>query len=148
MSYWKIRGIPYEKPHFWYGNLKGLWNNKDLSALIKDMYDRNRNKHEYFGFFSHMKPSLMILDQDIAKDILTKDSRYFPSRFTYNNATVDPMTATLFNLRGDHWKNLRKEVTQAFTAAKLKKSFHRLHFETKNLVGVTRAKLNNNQAEN
>lgn len=147
MSYWKVRGVPHETPHFWYGNLKGLWINKNLNAILKEMYDRNKHKHEYLGFFSHMIPSLMVMDHDIAKDILTRDSKHFPSRFTYNNAHSDPMTATLFNLRGDHWKNLRKEVTQAFTTAKLKKSFQRIHFETKNLVGVTKAKLNNNQDE-
>ncbi|KAL5280500.1 hypothetical protein ACFFRR_004463 [Megaselia abdita] len=90
-----------------------------------------------------MKPSMMIMDHDVAKDILTADSKYFPSRFTYNHANADPMTATLFNLRGDHWKDLRKEVTQAFTTAKLKKAFHRIHFETKSLVCGTQAKLNN-----
>lgn len=147
LDYWKIRGIPYEKPHFWYGSLKGLWDSKGLTAIIKEMYDKNKDKHQYFGFFSHMTPSMMILDYEVAKDILTRDSKHFPSRFTYNNATSDPMTATLFNLRGDHWKILRKEVTQAFTTAKLKKAIHRIHFETKNLAAVTKSKLNNNEAE-
>lgn len=147
LNYWKTRGIPYEQPHAWYGNLKGIWINRDLTAIIQGLYDRNKTKHQYFGFFSHMKPSLMILDHDVAKDILTRDSKHFPSRFTYNNAKSDPMTATLFNLRGDHWKNLRKEVTQAFTTSKLKKAFHRIHLETKNLVAVTKAKVGSNKAE-
>lgn len=147
LSYWKIRGVPYEQPHFWYGSLRGLWTTDNLHAIIKNVYDRNKAKHKYVGFFSHMIPSMMILDHDVAKDILTRDSKHFPSRFTYNNATSDPMTATLFNLRGDHWKHLRREVTQAFTTAKLKKAFHRIHLETKGLVAVTKSKLNNNEAE-
>lgn len=147
LNYWKKRGVPFEKPHFIYGSLYGLWDTKDLTKILKEIYDRNRRKYKYLGFFSHLKPSLMVFDHDVAKDILTKDSKNFPSRFTYNNATSDPMTATLFNLRGDHWKNLRKEVTQAFTTAKLKKAFNRMHHETKNLVSSMEIKLNNNKAE-
>lgn len=147
LNYWKTRGVPFERPHYLYGSLKGMWYTKDLTGILKEIYDRNRHKHKYLGFFSHLKPSLMIFDHDVAKDILTKDSKYFPSRFTYNNESSDPMTATLFNLRGDHWKNLRKEVTQAFTTAKVKKSFGRMHYETKNLVNFVKTKLNNNKAE-
>ncbi|KAL5276311.1 hypothetical protein ACFFRR_001885 [Megaselia abdita] len=134
LNYWNKRGVLCEKPHFIYGNLSELEHTKNLSTIHNDFYKKFKRKTPYIGFFFHLKPSLVIFDLDVAKDVLIKDFSNFTSKFRYLNEHHDPMTATLLNLEGTKWQNLRKDLTVAFTPSKIKSSIKRVQEESQILV--------------
>lgn len=136
LFYWSKRGVFCERPNFIFGNLSDLENTKNLSTIHKEFYAKYKHQHPYIGFYFHLKPSIIIYDLDVAKDILVKDFSNFTSKFRYLNEIHDPMTATLLNLEGSKWNNLRKDLTVAFTPCKIKASFKRVHFEAEKLAKV------------
>ncbi|XP_069702396.1 probable cytochrome P450 6a14 [Periplaneta americana] len=122
-SYWKKRGIPTLKtkaPFGDYGN--GLFLKKGLQQQITELYKRFEG-HSVGGLYRFNKPSLMIRDPDIIKDILVKDFDHFYSRGFTVNEKMEPLQGHLFALSGTKWRNLRVKMTPTFTSGKMKMMF-------------------------
>lgn len=95
-SYWKKRGVPYEKPFLIFGNLgfimrKSFW---DYCYELKDKHPR-----DYVGIFLGLKPALMVQTSELARRILTKDYEYFQDRYLYSGV-ADPLgSLNLFTVK-------------------------------------------------
>lgn len=133
LNYWTRRGVLCERPHLVFGNLKELEHTKNLAAIHNEFYKKYKPKVPFMGFFFHLKPAFLVFDLDVAKHILIKDFSNFTSKFRYLNEQHDPMTATLLNLEGFKWSNLRRDLTVAFTPCKVKAYFERVHKEAEKL---------------
>ena len=72
-----------------------------------------------------------INDPKIIRDIMNKDSAYFPDRGLHVNGHFDPLSEQIFFQGGSKWKKLRTKLTPAFTSGKLKAM---LSIVTKNLL--------------
>jgi cytochrome P450 family 6 len=73
------------------------------------------------GIFSFDKPSLLIRDLEMAKNILVKDFHIFMDRSFSAEERIDPLLAnSLPVLNGQVWRHLRTNLTPVFTSGKMK----------------------------
>lgn len=79
-NYWRDRGIPYEKPVLFFGNLGFI-----MRKSFWDFCYELKNKHpiEYVGIFLAWKPTLMVQSSELARKILVNDFEYFQDRYMY-----------------------------------------------------------------
>ena len=122
-NFWRKRNISYMEPTFLIGNIMPLITGKVAFAkFFKDIYDRYE-KHRFVGMYMLHKPSLMINDPDLIRDVLAKEFANFHDRGLYCNEKIDPLTGHLFLLPGKKWRNLRVKLTPTFTSGKIKQIF-------------------------
>lgn len=88
-SYWKDRNIPCDKPSLFLGSLN-LSAKKGVCHSIKDLYDKSKTER-FYGIWFFNKPTLMINDLDIVKDVLVKEFMSFHDHGVYYNEKVDPL---------------------------------------------------------
>lgn len=123
MLYWRRRGIPYEEPAFLLGNIKDVGTKRHLYEPLREVYDKFKGSGPFCGFFLLVQPVAMVLDLDLAKNILIKDFHHFDNRGVFHNPRDDPLTGNLFNLEGAEWKKLRSKLSPTFTSGKMKQMF-------------------------
>ncbi|XP_076684083.1 uncharacterized protein LOC143377056 [Andrena cerasifolii] len=122
-NFWRKRNVFYLEPTFLFGNTKPLLSGKlSFGDFVKDIYQRYVN-HRFVGLYMLHKPSLMINDLDLIRDVLTKQFTNFHDRGLYCNEEIDPLTGNLFLLPGKKWRNLRVKLTPTFTSGKIKQMF-------------------------
>lgn len=118
-SYWARKGVEYLKPHFLFGNMPNTFLGKENFIL-----ETQRNVESINGRFGGMyfatRPSLIVKDPELIKQILVKDFDVFTDRGLYLNERVDPLTGNLFTLHGDKWRRMRSKLSPTFTSGKLK----------------------------
>jgi cytochrome P450 len=124
-KFWQKLGIPYVKPTPFVGNLKECALQK---ATTGEQLQRIYNEHSdkpYVGMFSFDKPSLLIRDVDLVKNILVKNSQSFIDHMIILNEDLEPVVSRgLFVLKGQLWRQVRTSLTPVFTSGKMKMMFH------------------------
>ncbi|ENN77453.1 hypothetical protein YQE_06277, partial [Dendroctonus ponderosae] len=122
-SYWKRRGIPYEKPYLLTGSLWNVFSGKrQIGKHFGDLY--RKFDGPYFGIYICGKPYLVIRSPDIVKDITVRDFSNFEDRTFACDKNADDMTGnSLFILRNPEWRNVRMKLTNIFTSGKIKQMF-------------------------
>lgn len=118
ISYWKRHQIPFIPMKFPYifGNISS---NKHKALQFAD-FCNDHPEHPIFGIFVFFQPALIVTSLPIIKDILNKSFDHFQNRGMYHN---DPLSAILGSLDHDDWQPLRKQISPAFTPAKIKNMF-------------------------
>lgn len=121
-SYWERNGIPSATPTIPFGNLQSLIKKqRSFGTAIYDLY--KDTSEPFIGIYLFFRPALLVRDSVLVKNVLLNDFQSFHDRGVYCEPETDPMSATLFSLPGDRWKNLRTKLTPAFTSGKLKGMF-------------------------
>jgi cytochrome P450 family 6 len=134
-NFWKKLGVPYAKPLPFLGNLKECVLLKvTVGNHLKNLYDEHGDK-PYVGIFSFDKPSLLVRDPKLLKNILVKDANSFQDRTVTVNADLDPMFGrSLPMVKGQHWRQLRVNLTPVFTPGKTKNMFYLVDLCCKDLT--------------
>ncbi|XP_061185431.1 cytochrome P450 3A28-like isoform X1 [Saccostrea echinata] len=102
--------IPGPKPKWIFGNL-GDFKDKFPLEVFKEL----RLKFgDVFGFFEGFRPSIVISDPEIAKQVLVKHFDKFHVRPIYNPFVYYPDNLSLLNTYGDTWRRQRSVVASAF----------------------------------
>jgi cytochrome P450 family 6 len=124
-KFWKKLGIPYEKPTPFLGNLKEcVFQKVNIGYQLQQIYDEHSDK-PYVGIFSFDKPSLLIRDVELVKNILVKDFQNFTDRISSADEKLDPLlTRALFLIKGQRWRNWRLNLAPVFTSGKMKMMFY------------------------
>lgn len=122
-SYWERAGIPYVQPKFPYGSVKTLGTVEHSSQLFTRLYNDFKGQGKYVGIYMFLSPAIITLDIDFVKTILVKEFQYFVNRGMYYNEKDDPVSAHLFNLEDQKWRNLRTKLSPTFTSGKMKFMF-------------------------
>jgi cytochrome P450 family 6 len=124
-NFWIKLGIPYVKPLPFVGNVKDVvFLKANIGMSLKTFYDDHSDK-PYVGIFVFDQPSLVILDQELMKNILVKDAHIFINRTVSADEKLDPLFGKMiFMLEGQRWRNVRLNLTSVFTSAKMKMMFH------------------------
>lgn len=76
----------------------------------------------------------MILDLDLAKEILINDFDYFPCKFRFYNRNGDPLSANVMNLKGEEWVMKKRMIAEELRPTKLKDYCSRTSQECLRLV--------------
>jgi cytochrome P450 family 6 len=126
-KFWQKLGIPYVKPVPFFGNLKDcVFLKTTTGEQLQRIYAENSDK-PYVGIFSFDKPSLVIRDLELVKDVLVKDFQTFMDRALSVDEKTDPLFANALSvIKGQLWRNLRTSLTPVFTSGKMKKMFYLL----------------------
>jgi len=124
-NFWHKLGVPYVKPTPFFGNLKDC---VLLKATIGEQLQRIYNEQSdkpYVGIFSFDKPSLLIRDVELVKNILVKDFQTFMNRVISVEKKFDPLFGNVLSaVRGQLWRHLRTNLTSVFTSRKMKMMFY------------------------
>ncbi|XP_049549200.1 probable cytochrome P450 6a20 [Anopheles darlingi] len=124
-QFWAKLDVPHPEPAFPVGNVGDTLKPTIHFAYIIDRLYRELKHHgDYVGIYFFRDPVLLVLSPDFARNILVKDFNYFVDRGVYSNEAVDPLSANLFFMEGNRWRQLRAKLTPTFTSGKLKAMFH------------------------
>jgi len=124
-KFWQKLGIPYATPKPFFGNLKDcVFQKVSLGKNLQQIYEDHSDK-PYVGIFSFDKPSLLIRDVELVKNILVKESQIFIDHMMTVNVELDPVFGRgLFMLKGQMWRQVRTSLTPVLTLGKVKMMFH------------------------
>ena len=124
-KFWQKLGIPYVNPTPFVGNLKEcVFQKVNIGKQLQQIYEQHSDK-PYVGIFSFDKPSLLIRDLELVKNILVKDFQNFTDRITSSDEKLDPLfSRALFVIKGQRWRNWRINLTPVFTSGKMKMMFY------------------------
>lgn len=123
-NYWKSRHIQCLEPKAPFGNLEGVGEQFHVVYVLNNIYNAFKGSDSKFcGAYYWTRPIAIILDLDLAKDILVKHFSNFMDRNLYFNKKDDPLSANLATLDGQDWKKLRAKLTPTFTSGKMKFMF-------------------------
>jgi len=124
-NFWHKLGVPYVKPTPFVGNLKDC---VLLKTTIGEQLQRIYNEHSdkpYVGIFSFDKPSLLIRDQELVKNVLVKDFHNFMDRTFSIEERFDPLFGNILGtLKGQLWRHLRTNLNPVFNSLKMKMMFY------------------------
>jgi cytochrome P450 family 6 len=107
-KFWQKLGVPYVKPVPFVGNLKDcVFLKTSIGEQLQRIYVENSDK-PYVGIFSFDKPSLVIRDLELVKNVLVKDFHTFTDRTFSADEKLDPLFAKAIGLaRSQLWRHLR-----------------------------------------
>lgn len=78
----------------------------------------------FVGYYKIFKPSVMIRDPEMIKNVLVKDQASFSANDFAFDEKVDPLLAhNPFMVDGERWKKARQLLTPIFTGSKMKQLF-------------------------
>ncbi|XP_060530423.1 uncharacterized protein LOC132704440 [Cylas formicarius] len=142
-GYWKRRGVPQLDPEPLYGDSKQVVrNDKARQDVFLDFYSRFKRKNaKYGGVYLMYKPIFVPIDPSIVKRILTTDFEHFIAHsreFHHENI----LSANLFNMQGDPWRQLRRKLTPVFTSGKMKMMFEVIAEKAAGLVALVDKEVN------
>ncbi|XP_065167001.1 cytochrome P450 9e2-like [Atheta coriaria] len=87
-------------------------------------YRRDSKLSRYIGLYQFGRPTLMIRDPELLKQIAVKDREKFLNRETLVRPGNDPFwDFNLFALSGEKWRIMRSTLSPAFTSNKMKAMF-------------------------
>ncbi|XP_045539116.1 cytochrome P450 6B5-like [Papilio machaon] len=138
-NYWKIRGIPYERPLPLFGNyLQYICLRRPAFLVAQRLCERFPNA-PLVGTFYGTQPALLLQDPDLVRLVTTKDFYYFNSREVADYTPREAVTQNLFFTYGDRWKVIRNNLTPLFTSAKMKNMFYLIEKCTHQLEALIEA---------
>ncbi|XP_037872543.1 cytochrome P450 CYP9A22 isoform X1 [Bombyx mori] len=86
-----------------------------------DMVYKAFPEDRFTGRFDLLRPTVIIKDLDLIKQITIKDFEHFLDHRALVDDTADPFFGrNLFSLRGQEWKDMRSTLSPAFTSSKMR----------------------------
>nr|AFJ11398.1 thromboxane A synthase [Penaeus monodon] len=110
-------GVPYVKPHILYGSNHQLRGKGILSSEVIGKWVKKYGK--VFGYYIGWKPTLVVSDLDMIKDILIKEFHNFANRPKLV-IEAQPVVHTVVGLRDQRWKDVRSILAPTFSMVKMK----------------------------
>lgn len=119
-SYWERQGFPCDKnASFPFGCLGSVWRReKAMGMALHDVY--LKSKERFLGTYMLYRPAVLIRDAELARRVLAQDFSSFHDRGVYVDEQKDPLSASIFALRGQSWRFMRNKLSPCFTSGKLK----------------------------
>lgn len=93
LNHWQERDIPCLPPSIPLGNMNGVGQTVHIVERNQEIYEAFKKNHKIAGYYSMLKPTLMLLDLELIKCVLIKDFNNFVDRGVYYNEDADPVSA-------------------------------------------------------
>ncbi|XP_029053438.1 probable cytochrome P450 6a14 [Osmia bicornis bicornis] len=123
-DFWKKRGVVGPTPIPFFGNTKDLiFAKTTIRHYIETTYVQYKNE-PMIGFYLMSKPSLILNDPELIKDVLIRDFSQFADRGNPVYEKTEPLSPHLFSLEPERWRPLRTRLSPIFTSGKLKEMFY------------------------
>lgn len=124
-SHWENFGVEHLAPTIPFGNFKpSSFRVKSVGELWTEFYDAMKAKNvKHAGWYFFHLAIYVPMDLDLIKSIMQTDFAHFTDHLGYVNEKDDPLSATVFSLEGQRWRNLRMKLTPTFTSGKMKLMF-------------------------
>lgn len=122
-SFWNRYGFKTLPAKIPFGSIAGMGFTEHSSHFMIREYEKYKNQGPAFGLYFLVNPALVITDPQLIKDIVVGNFENFHDHGFYLNEKADPLSANLFSLSGQQWKNLRTKLTPTFTSGKMKMMF-------------------------
>lgn len=113
----KILNAPGPKPVPFLGNFLNLMEYNGMHLMFLD-YLKKYGK--VFAVCLGRRPSLVVADPELLKQILVKDFPNFHNRIPIQRAPNETIGKNVFRARDETWKRIRNTLTPTFSAGKLK----------------------------
>lgn len=124
-TYWQRKGFKYIEPQFPFGNLRECFLQKtSLGEGFRDLY--RKTTEPFIGIYGFVRPILLARDPGFIRSVLITDFQHFVNRGVHYDEERDPLSAHLFAIDGEKWKNLRVKLSPTFTSGKMKSMFKTL----------------------
>jgi hypothetical protein len=134
-KFWQKLGILYLKPTPFAGSLKEC---VLLETTVGEQLQRIYNEHSdkpNVGIFSFDKPSWLICDVELVKNILVKDFQNLMDRIFSDEENLHPLFCNnVAVLKGQIWPHLRSNLTPVFTSSKMMMTFYLVNLCDKELA--------------
>ncbi|XP_045775445.1 cytochrome P450 6k1-like [Maniola jurtina] len=130
-NFWAERGVPHSPPNPILGSLTFL-QKLNVGLWMRQMNEDFRTP--YIGIWLFWRPALIINSPEIARRVLVKDFGSFRDRFVASGDSDPIGKRNLFMSKEPEWSSLRKRLTGAFTAAKLRNSQDFIRSKSKEFV--------------
>ncbi|EDW80627.1 uncharacterized protein Dwil_GK11466 [Drosophila willistoni] len=123
-SYWERIGFPYDKNSaIPFGCLTPVWDMKQSMGLaIHEVY--KNSKERFLGVYLLFRPAVLVRDAELARRVMAQDFSSFHDRGIYVDEEKNPLSGSIFALRGQNWRSMRHKLSPCFTSGKLKAMFH------------------------
>ncbi|XP_061195803.1 cytochrome P450 3A2-like [Saccostrea echinata] len=115
LSFWSRLGVPYVKPTLLLGNVTRMGNG--IGEFDLEMF------YEYdkvIGTYILHKPSLLLLDPKLVRDVMIKNFSSMPNR-THPFKSKTDLHHAVSRLKGDHWRFMRNTLSPIFASGKMRK---------------------------
>ena len=113
----KKLNVPGPKPVPFLGNMLEL---KEYDGPHLLHLDYLKKYGKVFAMCLGGRPSLVVADPELLKQIMVKDFPTFRNRFQIQLAPTKTFNLNVLNARDDTWKRIRNTLTPTFSAGKLK----------------------------
>nr|XP_023024029.1 cytochrome P450 9e2-like [Leptinotarsa decemlineata] len=134
MYYWRKRGVPQETPKWMFGdNFRNVMGLESIPIIMDNIYKKVNAR--YHGFYQFTRPTLLIKDPELLKQVMVKYFDHFTDRRKFLSEEVDPLWGrNMVELTGDKWRNLRAATTPIFTSGRMKILFQTILNVTETFV--------------
>ncbi|XP_054157201.1 uncharacterized protein LOC128955552 [Oppia nitens] len=118
-KFWTSRGVPGPKPV----PIFGTFYKNFFKSMQEVSIDNVKQYGKIYGDFFGTIPMLSIADPKLIKDIMIKDFNIFVDRDDLISG--DQLNdRSLFNLKGNEWKNMRSIISPTFSSGKMRAMHH------------------------
>lgn len=134
-TYWQRKGFKYLEPSFPFGNLsKSFLQKVNQGQEYRELYSKTTGP--YIGIYGLCRPILLARDPAFIRSILISDFQHFVDRGVHYDEKRDPLSAHLFSIEGEKWRNLRVKLSPTFTSGKIKAMFKTIVDSSDSLLNV------------
>lgn len=104
--------------------IKTVYKNRKCENLpsvksVKNLYEKSKNKSDFYKFFWNKKPTIILTNLDLIKSVLVTDFKNFSRRDDFFDENDRFKSSHLANLYGEKWKMLRSFLGKGFNACAL-----------------------------
>lgn len=126
LSYFTENNVVYFKADPIFGHFKDLiFMRKCPADVVSEIYHHKKFEDQpYGGVFIMQTPGIFIRNIELIKRIVITDSSKFIDHYadTHEGDTIG--IYNMFLAKGQKWKQIRKQMVQAYTSGRIKNMFH------------------------
>ncbi|KAH8412475.1 hypothetical protein KR009_002479 [Drosophila setifemur] len=126
--YWRKRGVVTARPLTLLGTYPGLLTRKsNLVHDVQKIYDKYKGKHRAVGVFVTRQPQILVLDPELAHEVLVGNFRSYKDSLTSSyirHAKWDKYACrNPFWASGESWRKLRTDAQAGVSGYRLKHAY-------------------------